>query len=76
MGQGARVDSRCWSIVVDIGGESSLLGSFASGVNLLAALASVASLSLCQDQFSSTILLGGPWMQGTNEEVSPDTSRC
>jgi len=31
---------------------------------------------LCQDRFSSTILLGGPGMQGTNEEVSPDTSRC
>jgi len=30
----------------------------------------------CQDRFSSTILLGGPGMQGTNEEVSPDTSRC
>ena len=30
----------------------------------------------CQDQFSSTILLGGPGMQGTNEEVSPDTSWC
>jgi len=30
----------------------------------------------CQDQFSSTILLGGPGVQGTNEEVSPDTSRC
>jgi len=31
---------------------------------------------VCQDRFSSTILLGGPGMQGTNEEVSPDTSRC
>jgi len=30
----------------------------------------------CQDRFSLTILLGGPGMQGTNEEVSPDTSRC
>jgi len=30
----------------------------------------------CQDQFSLTILLGGPEVQGTNEEVSPDTSRC
>jgi len=30
----------------------------------------------CQDRFSSTILLGGPGMQGTNEEVSPGTSRC
>ena len=30
----------------------------------------------CQDWFSSTILLGGPGMQGTNEEVNPDTSRC
>jgi len=30
----------------------------------------------CQDRFSSTILLGGPGLQGTNEEVSPDTSRC
>jgi len=30
----------------------------------------------CQDQFSSMILLEGPGMQGTNEEVSPDTSRC
>jgi len=30
----------------------------------------------CQDRFSSTILLEGPGMQGTNEEVSPDTSRC
>jgi len=28
---------------------------------------------VCQDRFSSTILLGGPGMQGTNEEVSPDT---
>ena len=34
------------------------------------------NLGLCQDQFSSTILLGGPGLQGTNEEVSPDTSRC
>jgi len=33
-------------------------------------------LHFCQDRFSSTILLGGPGMQGTNEEVSPDTSRC
>jgi len=31
---------------------------------------------ICQDQFSLTILLGGPGVQGTNEEVSPDTSRC
>jgi len=30
----------------------------------------------CQDWFSSMILLGGPGVQGTNEEVSPDTSRC
>ena len=30
----------------------------------------------CQDWNSSTILLGGPGVQGTNEEVSPDTSRC
>jgi len=30
----------------------------------------------CQDRFSSTILLEGPGVQGTNEEVSPDTSRC
>ena len=30
----------------------------------------------CQDRFSSMILLEGPGMQGTNEEVSPDTSRC
>jgi len=30
----------------------------------------------CQDWFFSTILLGGPGVQGTNEEVSPDTSRC
>jgi len=30
----------------------------------------------CQDWFSSMILLGGPGLQGTNEEVSPDTSRC
>ena len=35
-----------------------------------------AALGECQDRFSSTILLGGPGMQGTNEEVSPDTSRC
>ena len=34
------------------------------------------SVKVCQDRFSSTILLGGPGMQGTNEEVSPDTSRC
>jgi len=33
-------------------------------------------VSQCQDQFSSTILLEGPGLQGTNEEVSPDTSRC
>jgi len=32
--------------------------------------------AMCQDRFSSTILLGGPGMQETNEEVSPDTSRC
>ena len=31
---------------------------------------------ICQDRFSPTILLGGPGVQGTNEEVSPDTSRC
>jgi len=34
------------------------------------------SKGVCQDRFSSTILLEGPGMQGTNEEVSPDTSRC
>jgi len=33
-------------------------------------------VSKCHDRFSSTILLGGPGLQGTNEEVSPDTSRC
>jgi len=33
-------------------------------------------MTRCQDRFSSTILLGSPGMQGTNEEVSPDTSRC
>ena len=33
-------------------------------------------MGLCQGWFSSTILLGGPELQGTNEEVSPDTSRC
>jgi len=33
-------------------------------------------LGSCQDRFSSTILLEGPGVQGTNEEVSPDTSRC
>ena len=32
--------------------------------------------ALCQDRFSSTILLGGPGVHGTNEEVSPDTSMC
>ena len=31
---------------------------------------------VCQDRFSSMILLGGPGVQGTNEEVSPDTSMC
>jgi len=30
----------------------------------------------CQDWFSLTILLEGSGVQGTNEEVSPDTSRC
>jgi len=34
------------------------------------------SLPSCQDWFSLMILLGGPGVQGTNEEVSPDTSRC
>jgi len=34
------------------------------------------SLSNCQDRFSLTVLLEGPGVQGTNEEVSPDTSRC
>jgi len=29
-----------------------------------------------QDQVSLMILLEGPGLQGTNEEVSPDTSRC
>ena len=39
-------------------------------------LCNTVTLWPCQDRFSSTILLGGPGMQGTNEEVSPDTSRC
>jgi len=40
------------------------------------ALQPTGPMDTCQDRFSSTILLGGPGMQGTNEEVSPDTSRC
>jgi len=44
--QGVRVDSGLWSIVVDVGGECSLLGSFASSTSLLAAMTSAASLSL------------------------------
>jgi len=32
--------------------------------------------TVCHDQFSSTILLEGPGLQETNEEVSPDTSSC
>jgi len=46
VGQGARVDGRLRSIVVDVGGESSLLGSFATSASLFATLASAASLSL------------------------------
>jgi len=39
-------------------------------------VADVDVLGVCEDQFSSTILLEGPGLQGTNEGVSPDTSRC
>jgi len=46
VGQGTTVNGQLRSIVVDIGGKSGLLGSFASSASLLAASASVASLSL------------------------------
>jgi len=46
VGQGARVDSRLRSIVVDVGGEISLLGSFMTSTSLFATSASAASLSL------------------------------
>jgi len=39
-------------------------------------LADETNVKNCQNQFSLTILLGGPGVQGTNEEVSPDTSMC
>ena len=42
----------------------------------LKVLAQLGDKGLCQDRFSSMILLGGPGVQRTNEEVSPDTSRC
>jgi len=46
VGQGTRVDSWLRSIIVDVSGESGLLGSFTSSMSFLAASASVASLSL------------------------------
>ena len=46
MGQGMRVNSRFGSIIVDIGGEGSLLHIFAVSASLLATMACVASLSL------------------------------
>jgi len=44
--QGVRIDSRLRSIIVVVSGKSSLLGSFMSSASFLAALVSVASLSL------------------------------
>jgi len=53
--------------------EKVLLNSNLSATGCLRVLLDIGR---CQDWFSSTILLGGPEVQGTNEEVSPDTSRC
>ena len=46
VGQGVRVDSWLRSIIVDVGGESSLLGVLAASMSLLATTLSVASQSL------------------------------
>jgi len=46
VGQGTRVDCGLRSIVVDVGGESSLLSVLAASVSLLATMACAASLSL------------------------------
>ena len=43
---GPGCDGQLRSIIVDVGGKSGLLGSFVTSVSLLAALVSVASLSL------------------------------
>ena len=68
--QGTRVDSWLRSIIVDVGGESSLLGSFATSVSLFATLASAASLSLGRSISAHTtvrpalllLLLGEFWV--------------
>jgi len=67
---------------VQVGHHIDVVGDSVGGVAVVivaVAIVEVVAISMrenCQDRFSSTILLGGPGMQGTNEEVSPDTSRC
>jgi len=69
VGQGVRVNSWLRSIVVDVSGESGLLGSFASSVSFVATSASAASLSLGRSVSARTavgpallLLLGEPWV--------------
>ena len=71
VGQGARVDSRLRSIVVDVSSEGSLLGIFAASASLLATTMSVASLSLGRSVSTRTavgpallllLLLGELWV--------------
>jgi len=71
VGQGVRVDSRLRSIVVDIGGESSLLSVLTASTSLLATMACAASLSLGRSISARTtvgptllllLLLGKLWV--------------